>query len=180
MGEWSVDSSKLAPGAVGFEQLADRSVGSGKLQDESVNSDHLAAGAVTFDKLAPEVGGLLTDLSGALRTTKLRLAQEPIQPEPPAAPMLAVASAVPGVGLTFGHVDYAFGGIEDRIEVSVSFDAPYADDAYVVFAMADHPGCVCTLKEKSPEKATFDVCRTRLTPAPNGRIQWMAVGLKSN
>ncbi|WP_370639152.1 WIAG-tail domain [Cohnella sp. REN36] len=93
--------------------------------------------------------------------------------------LLPVAASLPGVGMRFGHAPYRFEGNEEQLELVVTFNEPFADDEYALVAMSDHPSCVCALQQKAPSSAVLTVVRTRFTPAPQGAIQWIAVGRRA-
>jgi hypothetical protein len=68
----------------------------------------------------------------------------------------------------------------ESIRLTIPFSSPFADESYILVAMSDHPSCACILGAKRAYEAELEVVRTRLGPEPQGSIQWIAIGTKSN
>ena len=154
LADGSVNAEKLENGSVTEAKLADGAVSGRAVADGSIGGAKLADGSVSGDKLA------LGSVTGA----HLGFA--------------AIAAGVAGATMLFGSEAYSFGGAVESIEVIVVFAEPFKDNSYVLVAMTDHPSCTCYLKRKSPNEAVLEVLRTRLSPEPQGWLQWIAAGTR--
>jgi hypothetical protein len=93
-----------------------------------------------------------------------------------AQPELAAQATTVSPLQQFGAAPFRIGLEEDSVEVAVKLPQAYSDDRYSIVAMTNHPACYAVLKEQAAGSAVIEVVRTRLCPAFDGMITWIALG----
>jgi hypothetical protein len=76
----------------------------------------------------------------------------------------------------FGISAFNFGPQDEKVELSIVLDQPFASANYVVVAMTNHEAYCAVLKEQTPEQAVVTILRTRFSPQPTGFVHWIAIG----
>ncbi|MBW7459637.1 WIAG-tail domain, partial [Paenibacillus sepulcri] len=197
----SVTNEKLAPEAVITEALAAGAVTSEKLAAEAVGQEQLQAGAVTLGKIAPGSITTANIIAGSIESDLLcdeAVTGDKIAPgtltvkhfapdvlaslipdvNPSASEQLPAEQVSPAICQQFGLIPYNFAGQGEQLELTVTFDQPFASDVYVLVATADQLSCYATIKSKTADSAELTVVRTRISPEPVGFINWIAIGSK--
>jgi hypothetical protein len=192
----SVGGAQLQAGAVSAVHLADGAVTAAKLASGVIEA--LAEAARAAAALAPG-GGSAASADGATGVIDgFRIAEGAVDGRHiaveaisdrhvrdyslPASKMAFNPVAAPEGGgavlQQFGLTPFAFTGQEEQIEVALPFDETYADDQDALTVTADQPGVIASIKEKFAEYAVVAVSRLRIGPAPNGMLNWIAVGYR--
>ena len=64
------------------------------------------------------------------------------------------------------------------MDSNIIFDEPFANSEYVFVATTDQTSCYVVIKSKAPESVQVTIIRTRISPEPQGLINWIAIGSK--
>ena len=78
----------------------------------------------------------------------------------------------------FGLMSYNFAGQGEQMDSNIIFDEPFANSEYVFVATTDQTSCYVVIKSKAPESVQVTIIRTRISPEPQGLINWIAIGTK--
>ncbi|UUZ84290.1 WIAG-tail domain [Paenibacillus sp. P26] len=58
---------------------------------------------------------------------------------------------------------------DEKTEVILNFDRPFADENYVLVATANKSSCYAVIKQKQKASAVIEMVRTKFSPSFTGR-----------
>ncbi|MCL6443465.1 MAG: WIAG-tail domain [Alicyclobacillus sp.] len=152
----AITTDKLADGAVTDRKLARHSVTADHLVNACVRTEHLALASVTTDHLADGCVSAEKIGFGVVRTSASHL----------------------NTDQESGIRTFDFLEEQHRLNVTIQFETPFANEDYVVVAMTNHPDCYAVLKEKALNNATITIVRKTTDMGFHGAIHWIAIGQK--
>ncbi|MDF2671484.1 MAG: WIAG-tail domain, partial [Paenibacillus sp.] len=142
----------------------EQAIGSIHLADEAVTASHLADNSVTAKAIAANCVKSEHIAEGTISADKLDFS--PIQTVPSSQKTLQ----------QFGLAPFKFGPHEEKVEISIQLEQPFASSSYVIVAMTNHEAYCAVLKEQTADMAILTILRMRFSPEPSGLVHWIAVG----
>jgi hypothetical protein len=82
----------------------------------------------------------------------------------------------PTIVQQFGTAPFTFGAKDEKTEITISFEQPFANDHYALTAITTHTACYVVLRERRDKEAVLEIIRTRYTPELSGSISWIGIG----
>ena len=170
-----ISAEALSDGSITGAKLAEGAVNTEALSDGSVTGAKLARGSVTAEHFAPDVllGASVISSSRTVNNCRMgRFAAEKLDFTP------IRSTNKQAVVQQFGLMSYNFAGQGEQMDSNIIFDEPFANSDYVFVASTDQTSCYVVIKAKAPESVQVTIIRTRISPEPQGLINWIAIGTK--